>query len=271
MNRPSGEVSRLRRWDNSLAARPGLWSTVALAGWLGLWALISLMELVNSEFVTPPWVVVEVFFRLAEDGYAGSSLWEHIWSSVMRTLVGFVIAALVAIPTGLLMGMSALMFAVVNPIVAVLRPIPTIAFIPLVILWFGIGETAKIAVIFLAGFLFIVLNTHQGVLQIPRGYRRVAENLGATPRQLFFRVILPASAPSIMTGLRTGLALSWTVVVAAELVAAQKGLGYLITDGATFFRIPVVYVGIALVGCVGFVLDSLVAHMGNKLVHWRGT
>ena len=251
--------------------RTAFWAFVAsLAGWTAIWYLITAFEIVNSEFLTPPGEIVEVFWELLWEGYAGATLTDHFLISLYRTLFGFFAAILTAVPLGLIMGMNRGVYFVFNPLFAILRPIPTIAFIPLVILWFGIGETSKIILIYVAALLFIVLNTYDGVLQVPMKYRRVAENLGATPWQMFWRVILPGAAPSIMTGIKIGLAISWAVVVAAELVAAQKGLGYIIMDAATFFRIPVVYIGVLCIGIVGMALEMLVAGFEWRFVHWRG-
>ena len=247
-----------------------LWSCVSLAAWILLWSAVTAFDLVDTKFLTSPWMIVQEFWRLLDGGYAGSTLYTHFLASLYRTLFGFSLAIVAAVPMGLVMGMNRFAYMVFNPVFALLRPIPTIAFIPLVILWFGIGETSKILVIFGSAFLFIVLSTYQGVLQIPAGYRRVAENLGASSRQMFWCVILPGAAPSIMTGIKIGLAISWAVVVAAELIAAQEGLGYLIMDAATFFRIPVVYIGVLLIGIVGFALEATLAYVEQRVVHWRG-
>ena len=242
----------------------------SLAGWGLLWYLTSTFKLVDNDFLTPPGVIFSEMWRLLFEGYAGATLTQHFLTSLYRTMFGFFAAILTAVPLGLLMGMNRVVYFVFNPLFAVLRPIPTIAFIPLVILWFGIGETSKILLIYVAAFLFIILNTYDGVLQIPKKYRRVAANLGATPFQLFWRVVLPGAAPSIMTGIKIGLAVSWAVVVAAELVASQQGLGYLIMDAATFYRIPIVYVGVLCIGIVGMALEMLVAGFEARFVHWRG-
>ena len=137
------------------------------------------------------------------------------------------------------------------PFFSFIRPIPPIAYIPLVILWFGIGEFSKIVLIFLASFLYVALNTAAGVRAVPQDLIRVARTLGTSNFRLFYAVILPEALPYVMLGLKVALALSWAVVVAAELVAAQAGLGYLIMDAGTFFRIPDLYVGIVLIGLIG--------------------
>lgn len=245
-------------------------TAISLSLWVAVWFAITNLELVDTEFLSPPQEIVLVLFELFADGYAGSPLLTHFFVSLGRTLLGFGLAVLVAVPVGLFIGMNQTAYIVLNPVFSVLRPIPTIAFIPLVILWFGIGETSKILVIFVSAFLFIVLNVYSGVLQVSAEYKRVAQNLGAKWHHMFFYVILPGAAPSIMTGVKTGLAISWAVVVAAELIAAQQGLGYVIMDAATFFRIPVVYVGVLLIGVVGFLLESGVSGIERKFIHWRG-
>lgn len=250
--------------------RVALWSTISLLGWLGLWILMCVTHAVDTQLVTPPWVIGEVFVGLLRSGYAGTPLYQHFLISLYRTLSGFLIGAAIGVPVGLLMGMNKAVFFIFNPLLTLLRPIPTIAFIPLVILWFGIGEISKITVIAVSAFLFIALNTYEGVLHIPQGFRRVALNLGASPFQMFARVILPGTAPAIMTGLKLGLAISWAVVVAAELIAAQQGLGYLIADAATFFRLPVVYIGVILIGVVGFTLEAILTKLERRVVHWKG-
>jgi ABC-type nitrate/sulfonate/bicarbonate transport system permease component len=148
--------------------------------------------------------------------------------------------------------------------------IPPIAYIPLVILWFGIGEFSKIVLIFLASFLYVALNTAAGVRAVPQDLIRVARTLGASNFRLFYAVILPEALPYVILGLKVALALSWAVVVAAELVAAQAGLGFLIMDAGTFFRIPDLYVGILLIGLIGLLLERGLTLFERRFVHWSG-
>ena len=138
------------------------------------------------------------------------------------------------------------------------------------ILWFGIGEFSKISVIFFSSFLYITVSTIAGVKSVPVQILRAGYSLGALDRKSFLYVILPAALPQIMVGLRLGSAISWTLVVAAELVAAQRGLGYMIMDASTFFRVKDVYVGLILIGIIGFLLESVIATVEARLVHWRG-
>lgn len=157
---------------------------------------------------------------------------------LFRAFSGLSLALLIGIPVGLLMGYNRIVGAVLTPIFSVLRPIPAIAFIPLAVLYFGIGEESKIALIFFSSFLYLILSTEAGVRQVPDVLRMVAQNYGASERQLLLKVILPAAMPHIFTGIKTATALSWALVVAAELVAAPRGLGFMVMDSATFFGSP---------------------------------
>lgn len=225
---------------------------------------------ISTKFLSSPVGIAEEFVTLLQSGYVGTPLWQDFAASLGRTFTGFVLSAVVAIPIGLWMGLNPWVRAVLAPLFNLMRPVPAIALIPLLILWFGIGETSKIVVIFLASFLYVVLNTCAGVATVPEGLIRAAVNLGASRAQLFRHVIFPASLPSIMTGLKTGLAVSWAVVVAAELIAAQKGLGYMIEDAATFYRIKDVYVGVILIGVIGLLMNASLEAFERRALHWSG-
>ena len=236
-----------------------------------LWELLTDgTHAISTKFLSSPLGIAEEFVTLLRTGYAGTPLWAHFAASLERTFSGFVLSALLAIPIGLWMGLNPYVRAVLNPLFSLMRPVPAIALIPLMILWFGIGETSKIFVIFLASFLYVVLNTSAGVATVSEGLIRAATNLGANRFQLFRHVIFPASLPSIMTGLKTGLAVSWAVVVAAELIAAQSGLGYMIEDAATFYRIKDVYVGVILIGAIGLLMSASLELIERRALHWAG-
>jgi NitT/TauT family transport system permease protein len=184
--------------------------------------------------------------------------------------VGLICAIAVGTPIGLLIGYSPALSAVLEPFFSLVRPMPAIAFIPLVVLYFGIGEFSKIVLIFFTSMLHMVLHAASGVRSVPLDLLRVGQNFGLRRRELFLHVILPAAMPQVMTGVRTTTAISWALVVAAELVGAQQGLGYVVMDAATFFRIPDIYIGIALIGIIGFALEILEQRIEGRLLHWRG-
>jgi ABC-type nitrate/sulfonate/bicarbonate transport system permease component len=242
----------------------------SVAGGLIVWTLIVRSGLVSARFTPTPLEIVREFASLIYQGYVGVPLYEHISSSLIRTLIGFSLATIVGIPFGLLIGRVKLLEAAFTPWFAFLRPIPAIAFVPLVILWFGIGEFSKISVIFFSSFLYITVSTIAGVKSVPVQLLRAGYSLGALDRKSFLYVVLPAALPQIMVGIRLASAISWTLVVAAELVAAQKGLGYMIMDASTFFRVKDVYVGLIVIGLIGFLLETTIAAVEKRLVHWSG-
>lgn len=223
---------------------------------------------IPTKYLGSPVGVLVAFAAILEHGYGGAPLWEHVLASVARTLIGFSLAALIAVPFGLLMGYSKIVGNLFIPIFSFLRPIPALAFIPVMTIWFGIGETAKIGVIAITAFLFTVLGASLGVRTVPREYTRVALNFNVSPARMLLSIILPAAMPQIMIGLRTGMALSWAVVVAAELIAAQRGLGFIIMDASTLFRIDVVYVGITIIGLIGICIDFGFRAIESRVLHW---
>ena len=248
--------------------RSALLSAAAILAALCIWFAVTSGGVVSSKILVSPMGLLQQFVTLARDGYDGTPLYTDILASLLRTTVGFAIGTAVAIPVGLATGYSPVISALITPFLAILRPIPVIAFIPLAILWFGIGEFSKILLIAMTSFLYMTVNTAAGVKAVPEDIIRAARSLGATRFQLFRSVILPESLPYIFVGFRVSAAVSWAVVVAAELIAAQAGLGYMIMDAATFFRIPVVYVGIALIGIIGFAIDWTISMAEKRLVHW---
>ena len=250
--------------------RPFLLGLASVFGGLVLWTAVVHSGVLSSKLVPSPFQLLAQAVSLLSGGYTSTTLYAHIAASLARTLVGFSLAVVLGVPLGLLIGRVGTLEAMAFPWFAFLRPIPAIAFVPLVILWFGIGEFSKISVIFFSSFLYILVNTIAAVKGVPEQLLRAGSSLGARRRKLFAYVILPAALPQILTGIRIGSAISWTLVVAAELVAAQVGLGYMIMDAATFFRVNDVYVGLIAIGIIGFLLESTIAFVEQKVVHWHG-
>lgn len=234
------------------------------------WATLSTSGIMPQGYLPTPSEISQDFHLLATKGYKGVSLYDHIKISLFRALSGFVLGVLFGVPLGLLTGFTKTGNAIVSPIMAFLRPIPPIAFIPMVVLYFGLGETGKVVLIFWTSFNYVHVNAHSGAANVPLAYLRAAKSLGLTRWQQFFRVIFPAAIPQIFTGLRVAMALSWAVVVAAELTGAQEGLGYMISDAALTFRIPTVFIGIAIIGAIGLLLNLVIEYLEARIVHWRG-
>lgn len=248
----------------------GVISALSVFGLFAIWWVATHVGLVDEMYLPSPEGMFREMVALIENGYKNVPLYQHVGASLMRTLSGFILGALVGVPVGLMTGYSRVGGAMVSPIMAFIRPIPPIAFIPMAVLYFGLGETGKVALIFFTAFNYAHVNAHAGAASVPIAYYRAAQSIGLNRLQTFFRVVLPATIPAIFTGLKVAMALSWAVVVAAELVGAQRGLGFMISDAAQLFRIPVVFIGIALIGLIGLLLNVALSAAEAKLVHWKG-
>ena len=244
------------------------WATI-LAIFI-VWFIVTNVGLVSPTYLPSPQALFSAFANLVVNGYQRTPLWEHIGISLFRALLGFVLGVAVGIPTGLLTGYNRVADAAISPIMAFIRPIPPIAFIPMVVLYFGLGEVGKVVLIFITAFNYAHVNAYAGAAHVPIAYIRAAKTLGLSEGQIFRKVVLPAALPHIFTGLKVAMALSWAVVVAAELVGAQKGLGFMISDAAQVFQIPNVFIGIALIGSIGLALNFLLSFAESKIVHWKG-
>jgi NitT/TauT family transport system permease protein len=221
----------------------------------------------ESVIFPTPLQVVTGTLELAADG----TLWEHISSSLLRVGAGFGLAIIVAIPLGLWMGRVDMAFITLNPVFQILRPISPIAWIPLAILWFGVGNVSPIFLIFIASVFPMIVQTAAGVHTIERRYLRAAENFGVSRFTLFRRVIIPAVLPEIIVGMRITFGVAWLVVVAAEMIALRSGLGYLIMDSRNAGnRYDLVIAAMIIIGIIGLLLDGLTRLLERlKSVRWR--
>jgi NitT/TauT family transport system permease protein len=232
---------------------------------IAMWWLVIVVT--HSAIFPTPWQVVTGTLELARDG----TLWSDIGASLMRVGVGFLLAVSIAVPLGLWMGWVQGAFSTLNPIFQILRPISPIAWIPIAILWFGVGDASPIFLIFMSSVFPMVVQTTAGVHTIERRYLRAAENFGVSRYTLFSRVIIPAVLPQIIVGMRIGLGVAWLVVVAAEMIALRSGLGYLIIDSRNAGnRYDLVIGGMVIIGLIGLSLDGAMRLMeGLRLVKWR--
>jgi NitT/TauT family transport system permease protein len=232
---------------------------------IAMWWLVIVAT--HSAIFPTPWQVVTGTLELARDG----TLWRDIGASLMRVGVGFLLAVSIAVPLGLWMGWVKGAFSTLNPIFQILRPISPIAWIPIAILWFGVGDASPIFLIFMSSVFPMVVQTTAGVHTIERRYLRAAENFGVSRYTLFSRVIIPAVLPQIIVGMRIGLGVAWLVVVAAEMIALRSGLGYLIIDSRNAGnRYDLVIGGMVIIGLIGLSLDGAMRLMeGLRLVKWR--
>ena len=228
------------------------------------WAAVRISQ---SPIFPGPWDVVIGTISLAREGI----LFHHIAASVMRVALGFTLAASLAIPLGVAMGSSPAIHRAINPVIQMLRPISPIAWIPLAILWFGVGNTSPIFLITLSSFFPMVVGTIAGVHSVERQYIRAAQNFGITGLKLLRQVVIPAAMAQIVTGMRIALGVAWLVVVAAEMVAINSGLGYLIIDARNAGnRYDLVVAGMVFIGAIGFGLDLLMRRLERlDEVRWR--
>jgi NitT/TauT family transport system permease protein len=223
---------------------------------LTLWH--SLVRLSGSDLFPTPMEVVHGIRELIEKGL----LLKYIVASLFRVSWGFMLAVLVGVPLGLILGWFRPAFQALNPMIQILRPISPIAWIPVAILWFGIDDTAPVFLIFLASVFPITVSSMAAVQNMQLVYLRAAQNFGVTGMQLFRRVILPAALPQIITGIRIALGIAWLVVVAAEMIAVNSGLGYLIIDARNAGkRYDLVVAGMVMIGLIGLVLDLLIRQL----------
>lgn len=249
-------MSRLRQ------SLPGIAIIVLLllAWWLAVRAS-------GSVIFPTPWQVLAGIVELARDG----TLWQHIGASLGRVGAGFLLAVAVGVPLGLWMGWVRGAHDTLNPLFQILRPISPIAWIPIAILWFGVGNASPVYLIFISSVFPMIVQTVAGVHAIEKRYLRAAENFGVSRATLFGRVVIPATLPQIIVGMRIGLGVAWLVVVAAEMIALRSGLGYLIMDSRNAGnRYDLVIAGMIIIGLIGLLLDGLMRLLeGLKIVRWR--
>jgi NitT/TauT family transport system permease protein len=241
---------------------PALGVIVALLiAWWG--AIVATQSLI---FPTP-WGVVTGAIELLVNG----TLWRHIGASLLRVGTGFALAVCIAVPLGLWMGWVRGAYITLNPIFQMLRPISPIAWIPIAILWFGVGDASPIYLIFISSVFPMIVQTTVGVHTIDKRYLRAAENFGVSRATLFKQVVIPAVLPQVLVGMRIGLGVAWLVVVAAEMIALRSGLGYMIMDSRNAGnRYDLVIAGMIIIGVIGLSLDSTMRRLERiRWVRWR--
>jgi len=256
----SRAMNALIRWLKKIVPPLAVMAVVVALWW---WVVVK----TESAIFPTPWQVVSGAWELAEDG----TLWEHIGASLFRVGTGFGLAVLVAVPLGLWMGWVSGAYRTLNPIFQMLRPISPIAWIPLAILWFGVGDVSPIFLIFIASVFPLIVQTTSGVHTIERRYLRAAANFGVSRTVLFRRVVIPAVLPEIIVGMRIGIGVAWLVVVAAEMIALRSGLGYMIMDSRNAGnRYDLVVAGMIIIGAIGLLLDGITRLLERlKTVRWR--
>ncbi|MFZ6045747.1 taurine ABC transporter permease TauC [Pseudomonas sp. CR3202] len=245
-------------------------SLLTLAGLVLVWWAVTTAGLIEPLFLPSPQAIARKGWTLLTQGYMDASLWQHLGASLGRIGLALLAAALTAIPLGIAIGRNRIARGIFDPLIEFYRPIPPLAYLPLIVIWCGIGELSKVLLIFLAIFAPIAIATATGVRNVDPAKLRAAQSLGATQAQLIRHVILPSALPDILTGVRIGLGVGWSTLVAAELVAATRGLGFMVQSAAQFLVTDVVILGILVIALIAFALELGLRALQRRLVPWHG-
>lgn len=255
--------------DTIAPARRSMLGALGLVGFFGLWAAVAASGFVGKDFLPGPWEVVIRFAQLIQTAFAGGTLLEHLGSSLQRFAACYLLAAIVGVPLGLLMGRFRLLDDIVSPLFDALRFIAPIAWVPFAALWFGTGFGGPVLIIFSGAFPPCLLNAYRGARHVDPRYIEAAEMLGTPSYRLILEVLLPASLPSIVAGLRIGAGLGWQSLVGAELIVASTGVGYMMVQAQSNVSTATVMVGMAAIGLVGVCIDvalrAFEARIHNRL------
>ncbi len=245
-------------------------SALSVFSVLLLWFLITALHLVPALFLPSPQAVWQKFLEISQQGFMKATLWQHLAASISRVLFALLAAIAIGVPVGLWMGLNKYARAVLDPLVELLRPIPPLAYLPLLVIWFGIGETTKILLIFFSILAPVIISSTHGVISHQLNRERAALSLGATQAQVFWKVILPTALPHILTGIRIGLGVGWSTLVAAELVAADRGIGFMVQSAAQFLITDTVILGIIVIAVVAVSFELFLRWLQQQLSPWYG-
>ncbi|MDR1460249.1 MAG: ABC transporter permease [Campylobacteraceae bacterium] len=232
---------------------------------IAVWKAADIAGLITSYTMPPPEDIVITAFEFYNDG----TLFEHIKASFMRVIEGFGIALVLALFLGVVIGLNVRFEKFTDSVIQIIKPIPPIAWIPLAILWFGIGEASKIYIIAIGAFFPILVNTVEGIKNIDSRYLELARVYEVRRGRVIWRVILPGALPFIMVGVRIGLGMGWICVVAAELIAANSGIGYMLMDGRSLSRPDIVILGMIVIGIVGKLMDDILRSISKRIIKWN--
>ncbi|MFK5736951.1 taurine ABC transporter permease TauC [Pseudomonas urmiensis] len=266
--KPSRQSKPVIKLGRSLPTR---WiSALTLTALLALWWLVTAAGWVEPLFLPSPADILAKAWVLLTQGYMDASLWQHLGASLGRIGLALAAATLTAIPVGIAIGYNRIARGILDPLIEFYRPIPPLAYLPLIVIWCGIGELSKVLLIYLAIFAPIAIATATGVRTVDPAKLRAAQSLGASKAQLIRHVILPSALPDILTGIRIGLGVGWSTLVAAELIAATSGLGFMVQSASQFLVTDVVVLGILLIALIAFALEMGLRALQRKLVPWHG-
>ncbi|BFN04687.1 ABC transporter permease [Clostridium tetani] len=235
-----------------------------------IWFMASTLGWVDPKLIPSPKSVWTALVDIMQNGYKNYTLLQHLGASIERLVVAFFSAVIIATPLGLASGYNSKIRALLEPIIEFYRPLPPLAYYTLLVLWLGIENESKIALLFLACFAPIYISCVSAVIKIKEDYINSAYTVGANKWQVFIYVIFPACLPDIFTGLRTALGVAYTTLVSAEMVAAKSGIGWMVLDASRYLRSDIIFLGIIIMGITGILLDKSIQFIENKVVPWKG-
>lgn len=250
--------------------RSGTISLITAVVLISLWFIITEMNWVKPLFLPSPVAVWNKFIRAMTEGASNSTLIQHTIASLGRVLGAFFLALVTAVPIGILMGVNRVVRGLFDPIIEFYRPLPPLAYLPLIIIWLGIGEFPKVFLIFLAIFAPMAIAARAGVRSVSTEQIHAAYAMGATRSQVISQVILKAAMPEIFTGMRIGIGVGWTTLVAAEMIAANRGLGFMVLNAAENLESDTVIMGIFIIGIFAFAFDLLIRYLEKVMIPWKG-
>jgi ABC-type nitrate/sulfonate/bicarbonate transport system permease component len=236
-----------------------------LALFFAAWEIASRIGWLDPLFASSPSLIIEKLVDMIADG----SIWPHVLASANIAALGFGLSVLVGVPLGLAMGRSKTIRAVLDPFTTALNASPQVAFLPLLIIWLGIGLSSKVALVFLGSFIIMVVNTETGVAQVDRRLVETARSFMANERQILMKIVLPAALPYIIAGMRLGIGRALVMVVVAEIYAATKGLGYLIFQAGGLYDTAQVFVGVVILAAAGVLLNAFLRWLEKRLAPWQ--
>ena len=292
-------LARFRKGEDSVdpygapgTGRSALISTTTVVAILAAWWLVTQLELIRPLFLPSPELVIAKFLKIscfdhywqsgaaalgfvdevaAEcEGFSENALHQHVLWSLYRVFSAFLLAVATAVPIGVAMGMNRYARGVFDPPIEFYRPIPPLAYLPLTIIWFGIGDFGKIFLIYLACFAPLAISARAGVRSCSIEQIHAAYSMGATQGQIVRQVVMKAALPEILTGMRISIAFGWTTLVAAEMVAAKAGIGVMVLNAARFLATDIVFLGIVVIGLIAFFFDAIMRWVERSLVPWKG-
>ena len=246
-------------------------SLTTLTVLLAIWWAVAAAQWISPLFLPAPGQVLQKLIAIASpQGFMDATLWQHLAASLARIVVALLAATIIGIPVGIAMGLSPTVRGILDPLIELYRPVPPLAYLPLMVIWFGIGETSKVLLIYLAIFAPVAMSALAGVKSAQQVRIRAAQSLGASWTHVLCLVILPGALPEILTGLRIGLGVGWSTLVAAELIAATRGLGFMVQSAGEFLATDVVLAGIAVIAIIAFGLELGLRALQRRLTPWHG-